>query len=140
MELDKKIETILEKYFEATTTEAEEQELRDYFSAGDIAPGLEQYAPMFQYFSEAKNQRSARQVPLTARRNTFRWMSVAAAAVLMMGLYFGHQYREQQKAEFAYQQTRKALGLIAQNLDRGTEKVAHLSEFEETKQKIYKNN
>ncbi|WP_370588494.1 hypothetical protein [Robiginitalea sp. SC105] len=130
----------MEKYFEATSTAAEERELREYFSGGDVAPHLEHHAPMFTFFSEAKNQRSTRKVPLKARRNYVRWVSVAAVAVLMLGLYFGNQYREQQKAEFAYQETRKALGLIAQNLDRGTQKVAHLSEFEETKQKIYKNN
>ena len=140
MELDKKITALMEKYFEATTTEAEERELRRYFSEGDIAPHLEPYAPMFAYFKEAKNERPARHIPLNTRRTYFRWISVAAAAVLMLGLYFGNQYREQQKAEYAYQQTRRALGLIAQNLDRGTEKVAHLSEFEQTKQKIYKNN
>ncbi len=138
MELDR-IEKLLEKYFEATCTAAEERELRDYFSGGDIAPALEAYAPMFTYFSEAKNQRFTRQVPLKTRRSYIRWISVAAVAVLMLGAYFGQRYREQQRAEYAYQQTRKALGLIAQNLDRGTEKVAHLSEFEQTKQKIYKN-
>lgn len=135
-----RIEKILEKYFEAASTAAEEQELREYFSGGDIAPHLEAYAPMFTYFSEAKNERSARKVPLKPRRNYAKWISVAAVAVLMLGLYFGRSYREQREAEYAYQQTRKALGLIAQNLERGTEKVAHLNEFEETKQKIYKNN
>lgn len=139
MELDR-IERILEKYFEATTTAAEERELREYFSGGDIPPHLEAYAPMFAYFSQAKNERSTRQVPLKPRRTYIQWISVAAVAVLMLGLYFGSQYREQREAEYAYEQTRKALGLIAQNLDRGTQKVAHLNEFEETKQKIYKNN
>jgi hypothetical protein len=60
--------------------------------------------------------------------------------VLMFGLYFGKQVRDQREAEYAYQETRKAFGLIAQNLDRGTEKMAHLVEFEETKQKILNNN
>ena len=37
-------------------------------------------------------------------------------------------------------ETKKALNLLAQNLERGTEKVAYLNEFEQTKQKIYNNN
>ena len=139
MELDR-IEKVLEKYFEAATTAAEEQELREYFAGDEVAPHLEAYSPMFAYFSEAKTERFRKQVPLKPRRKHFTWISVAAVAVLMLGLFFGNQYREQREAEYAYQQTRKALGLIAQNLDRGTEKVAHLSEFEEAKQKIYKNN
>ena len=59
---------------------------------------------------------------------------------MAFGIYFGNDYREQREAEFAYQETRKALSLLAQNLERGTEKVAYLNEFEQAKQKIYKNN
>ena len=138
MELDR-IEQLLEKYFEATASGAEERALRDYFSGEGVAPHLEAYKPMFAYFSEAKEERSTRQVPLKTRRYVYQWLSVAAAAVLIFGLFFGSEYREQRKAEFAYQQTRKALGLIAQNLDRGTSKVAKISEFEEAKTKIIKN-
>lgn len=141
MELDR-IEKIIEKYFEAATTAAEEAELREYFSTGQVAPHLEAYTPMFAYFSEAKKERSTRQVPLkTKRRSTvYGWISIAAVAVLMFGLYFGEQFREQREAQYAYQETRRALGLIAQNLDRGTEKVAYLNQFEEVKSKIINNN
>ncbi len=132
----------MEKYFEASTTATEEQELRDYFAGGEIAPHLEAYAPMFTYFSVAKEERYTGQVPLKtrSRNQIYGWISIAAAMVLMFGLYFGKQVRDQREAEYAYQETRKAFGLIAQNLDRGTEKVAHLGEFEETKQKILNNN
>lgn len=128
----------MEKYFEAATTAGEEQELRDYFSGGHIAPHLEAYTPMFAYFSEAKKERFTRQVPLKTRSKSsiYGWISIAAAMVLMLGLYFGKQLQQQREAEYAYQQTRKAFGLIAQNLERGTEKVAYLGEFEETKNKI----
>ncbi len=139
MELDR-IERLLEKYFEAQTTEAEEQVLRDYFTEGNVAEHLEQYSAMFSFFSSAKQERFTKQVPLKTNKVYYRWISVAAVVVLVFGMYFGNQYQEKREAEYAYQQTKKALGLLAQNLDRGTKKVAHLHEFEETKQKIYKNN
>lgn len=144
MELDN-IEKLLEKYFEATTTVAEEETLRDYFSKESVATHLEQYAPMFQYFSKAKQERFTRQVPLKAKNNIYKWASVAAAVVLAFGVYFGNDYREQQiadqeKALLAYNQTKKAFALLAVNFNKGTEKVAYLNEFEETKQKIYNNN
>ncbi len=139
MELDR-IEKLLEKYFEATTTVEEEEQLRDYFSQDSVAPHLEQYAPMFTYFSIAKDERFTKQVPLKTRVSYHKWISIAAVAVMAFGIYFGNDYREQKEAEYAYNETKKALGLLAQNLERGTRKVAYLNEFEQTKQKIYNNN
>jgi len=139
MELNN-IEKLLDKYLEAQTTGAEENTLRDYFAQDEVAPHLEAYKSMFSYFSKAKKERFTKQVPLKTRKSYYKWISVAAVGLLFFGIYFGKSYQEQREAEFAYNQTRKALSLLAQNLDRGTEKVAYLNEFEETKQKIYKNN
>jgi len=139
MELDR-IEKLLEKYLEASTSVAEEKELRTYFSQESVPTHLEQYAPMFQYFSLAKEERYTKQVSLKTRRDYFKWASVAAVAVLMFGIYFGNEYQKQKEAEFAYNETKKALSLLADNFSRGTEKVAYLNEFENTKQKIYNKN
>ena len=143
MELDN-IEKLLEKYFEATATSAEEKQLREYFSNEEVAPQLEQYKPLFAYFSEAKQERFTKQVPLKPRKNYYKWLSIAAVAVIAFGIYFGNAYQERQlekeQALYAYNETKKALNLLAENFGKGTEKVAYLNEFEETKQKIYKHN
>jgi hypothetical protein len=144
MELDN-INGLLEKYFEATATAAEETKLRDYFSGEKVAPHLEAYRPMFNYFAEAKDERSTRTLLLKKRPVYVGWLSVAAAAVVVVMIYFGNSYLEnreleQQKAEYAYQETRRALRLLAQNLERGADKMAYLNEFETTKEKIYKSN
>ena len=143
MELDN-IEKLLEKYFEATTTAAEEETLRRYFSEENVATHLEQYTPMFQYFSNAKEEEFTKQVTIKPKRNYFKWASVAAVAILTFGIYFGNEYREkqleQEKAQIAYNETKKALNLLAENFNKGTEKIVYLNQFEETKQKIYKNN
>ena len=139
MELDR-INILMEKYFEATTTVAEEEILRNYFLNEKVAPHLEQYIPLFQFFSKAKEEQYTKQVPLKPRKKQYRWLSVAAVAVLVFGIYFGKSYQEKREAEYAYQQTKRALTLLATNFSRGTEKVAYLKEFEVTKQKIYNNN
>lgn len=148
MELDK-IEQLLEKYFEATTTVAEEESLRSYFSQENIPTHLAQYTPLFQHFTSAKQERFTKKLPIPGvaktRIRNFKWLSVAAAAVLMLGLYFGNEYRvqleqDQKDAEYAYNETKKALSLLAENFNKGTEKVAYLNEFETTKKKIYKSN
>ncbi|NJB72006.1 hypothetical protein GGR42_002497 [Saonia flava] len=142
MELDN-IEKLLEKYFEATATVAEEKTLRAYFTNENIAPHLEQYAPMFQYFSIAKEEEFTKQVSVTkvvrTRKVYYKWISVAAVTLLMFGIYFGKNYQEQKQAEYAYNETKKALNLLADNFGKGTEKMAYLNEFGTTTQKIYNN-
>ncbi|MFS4456774.1 hypothetical protein [Maribacter sp. 2304DJ31-5] len=143
------IEELLEKYFEATATVEEEQILRDYFSKGKIAPHLEQYAPMFQYFSRAKEERFTGQVSLKHGKAYYKWAAIAAVAVFAFGAYFGsgsyRDYREkqledQEKALAAYHETKKAFALLAENFSKGTQKMTYLNEFEVTKQKIYNHN
>ncbi len=149
MELDNNIEKLLEKYFEATTTVAEEQTLRKYFDQESVATHLEQYKPMFAYFSNAKEEQYTKLNSLTEsvkprRKFNYRWVSVAAAVVVTIGTYFGYgeytHIQEQKKARLVYQQTKEAFGLLAENFAKGTEKVALLEEFEVAKQKVYSNN
>jgi preprotein translocase subunit Sss1 len=135
------IEKLLERYFEATATVAEEEMLREYFAQEDVPLHLKEYAPMFQYFSIAREEKFTRQVSLKPRKKSYiKWISIAAVSILIFGIYFGRSYQEQREAEYAYQETKKALSLLATNLGKGTEKVAYLREFEETKQKIYNKN
>ncbi|MBU2997416.1 hypothetical protein KO500_13290 [Cellulophaga baltica] len=143
MELNS-IEKLLEKYFEATTTVAEEKILQAYFSNENVVPHLEKYKSLFAHFANAKQEQFIKQIPLNTSesKKNRKWMSVAAVAVVLLGIYFGNNYIEQKKAEqaqaeYAYEQTKKALSLLAVNFNKGTEKVAYLKEFEETKQKIY---
>ncbi|MCL6273013.1 hypothetical protein M3P19_03280 [Muricauda sp. 2012CJ35-5] len=143
MELDN-IERLLEKYFEATTTVAEEQTLQAYFSQEEVASHLEQYRPMFNYFSIAKEERYTKQVPLKPRKRNYKWLSIAAVVVLTVGIYFGNyqieRNKEREQARIAYEETKKAFELLAENFGKGTDKVAYLQEFEIAKQKIYNNN
>lgn len=136
------IEKLLEKYFEATATVAEEETLRTYFSQDNVAKHLETYKPMFQYFSTAKEEQFTKQLPLKANKNYYKWLSVAAVGVIVFSLYFGNLYQEkqaeQEEALYAYNETKKALDLLAQNFSKGTRKVAYLNQFEQTKQKLYK--
>lgn len=149
MELDR-IEKLLEKYLEANTTVADEEALKHYFSQEKVASHLELYKPMFCYFSNAKEERFNKRLPLEnkkigPRNKLYGWLSVAAVAVLLLGVYFGKGYQNEQQlkkqqAEYAYKETKKALDLLAENFNRGTEKVAYLNEFVEAKQKIYNKN
>ncbi|MBU2976323.1 MULTISPECIES: hypothetical protein [Zobellia] len=146
MELDR-IEKLLEKYFEAETTVAEEKELRAFFSKGEVPENLEQYIPLFSFTSGAKKEQLSKEIVLEPKttggnRSLYKWMSIAAAVVLMFGVYLGKTYYdekelEQQQALYAYNETKKALDMLSQNMERGTEKMGYLNEFVVAKQKIY---
>jgi hypothetical protein len=140
MELDR-IEKLLHKYFDATTTVAEEEQLRDYFLQNDVASHLDLYTPMFNYMSEAKKERFTKQVPLRTRKNYLKWASVAAVAVFMVGIYFlrpepspvtlADEYTQEE-----IESAQEAFALLAMNFNKGTEQLYYLEEFEKTTNKF----
>lgn len=136
MELDK-IEKLIEKYFEAATTVADEETLRNYFSQESVAPHLEQYAPMFQYFSSAKKERFTKQVPLKPRKKRYGWISAAAAVAICAGLYFNQPKTIDEvysPEEIAAAQ--EALAILGDNFNMGTQQISHLEEFEKNTNKF----
>jgi hypothetical protein len=160
-----KIEKLIEKYENGETTLKEEAHLKDYFSQETVAPHLEMYKPMFTYFLQTQKEQYTKDVPLKPKKtiNLYRWISVAAVAVLMFGIYtqvgnssksIEGQLNDEQL--LAYNQTVEAfnllssnfnkskdnintLGLMSTSLDKGTENIAYLGEFSNTTNKIFKN-
>ena len=80
----KHIENLIEKYFEGLTSLKEEQFLRDYFQQENLPVEWEIYRPVFQFFTSEREQKQPKRIPL------FRWISIAAAACLLM--FFGLQF------------------------------------------------
>ncbi|WP_335964469.1 hypothetical protein [Galbibacter sp. PAP.153] len=139
-----KIEELLEKYFEATATVAEENELRSYFSQERVAPHLEEYKPLFNYFSVAKEEKSTQDVPLKPRRNTsyLKWISVAAVAALVFGIYLNRPGTASLHEEYTPEEIRSAqlaLALLSDNFNKGTEGAAYLKEFEKNTNRFLSN-
>ncbi|MGS2763169.1 hypothetical protein [Sinomicrobium sp. M5D2P9] len=133
-----RIEKLVEKYFESTTTTAEEKELRTYFLQDEVAPHLRAYQPMFRYFSEAREEKSEKEFRIKpGKKWNYAWMSVAATVVIAVGIWFSNRpSTEEKEALLAYQETVQALYMIGENLNKGTDKIEYLNEFEETKNKI----
>ncbi len=147
MALDR-IEKLIEKYFEATTTIAEEKELKAYFSSGSIAPHLEQYQPLFGYAVQAKQEQFTAMIPLhTKKRPGVVWLSVAAsvAVLLGVGLYTFNQPSKSNDLgttddpEVAFKETQKALAMISEHVNKGIGSMSYLSEYQQSKSKIFKN-
>ena len=159
MVLDK-IKNLLEKYENGETTLKEEQQLKDYFSQETVAPQLEVYRPMFQYFLVSKQERFTKDVPLEPKKTytLYKWISVAAIAVLMFGVYTkftGSTESDSLTDEelYALNETKKALNLLSSNFNKGTdnlnllsanfnkgaENIKYVKALENTTNKIFKN-
>ncbi|MGC4041369.1 MAG: hypothetical protein QM710_11455 [Flavobacterium sp.] len=148
MALDR-IELLLEKYFEAETSIAEEKELKDYFASPGVAQHLEQYKAIFGYAVQAKQEQFTATVPLkTKKRKSVVWLSVAASVAVLSGvaLFTIKDYNQPkpqslgviEDPEVAFRETQKALAMISKHVNKGIGSMGYLNEFEQSKNKIFK--
>ena len=147
-----KIEDLLEKYFQGETSIVEENQLKEYFSSSNVAQHLEQYKPMFGYFSQVKEQKSTQEIPLKAKKRNVAWLSIAASVVVLLGIgtYFFVSEKNATPAvaqselgtyddpEEALAATQKALALLSNNVNVGIESVQYIQEYQQSKNKIFK--
>lgn len=160
------IEELLEKYDNGETTLQEEQQLRVYFTQDDVAPHLESYRILFQYVVQTKNEHLREDIQLFPKANAtkkytmYKWLSVAAIAVLMIGFYFQTNQKRgiedlSQEELLAYNQTievlsmvstrfnngKETLGvlnLVSEKLNEGAENVQYINEFSKATDKLIK--
>ncbi len=135
-----KIEKLLEKYEEAKTSLQEERLLKAYFAQEKVPSHLEAYKMLFNYFSDSSLDSTSKTIKLPKEKTSYKWYAIAAAIVLFISvfsLYQNNRY-EQRQAELAFQETQKALELIAINLNKGNDAIAQLDRLETTQNKIFK--
>ncbi len=139
-----KIEQLLNNYFEGTTSIADELLLKDYFSSDAVAEHLKQYQPLFGYFNSAKNEVAP---VLKPKPRAINWTAIAAVFVLTAGLATlwmlnvpnSEDLGTFDDPEIAYIETMKALELLAENINYGMESVHYITEYEQSKNLIFKN-
>jgi len=159
------IDKLIEKYNNAETSLKEETQLRAYFKSNSVAPHLEHYKPLFQYFSMAQEEQYTKDVPLKPKNRTvfYRWISVAAVAILMLGIFIPNWFGGpktladySQEEQEMYLEAKEALAMLSNNFNQGTtsintlnlasenfnvglEKANHITEFSQTTNKLLKN-
>lgn len=123
------IEKLVEKYLEAETTLQEETTLRNYFNEGDVAPHLQEYAFMFNYFTTTKDETYTKTIklePKQSKKRNYKWLSVAASIMLLLSVFIGKNEYDRYKAKQTYAQITKGLQLLSENLKKGENAVAQL--------------
>ena len=133
------IEKLLQKYLNAETSIAEENELKSYFLSDYVAPHLEEYQALFGYFSISKKEVYTKPLQLKTQKKNWKWLSVAASVVLLISIYSGYQNNQQKKAEKIYNETQVAFNMLSANLNKGNNAISQLQYFGVVKNKIFKN-
>lgn len=149
-----KIEELLEKYFQGETSIAEEKELTNYFSSSNVAQHLEQYQPLFGYFSLAKEQINPKELPeLPTKKGQSTkpvWWSLAASVVILLGIGMNVYTTNETKTsvasnelgsydtpEEAFRETQKALAMLSGHVNTGIESVQIIQEYDKSKGKVF---
>ncbi len=132
------IEKLLVKYQEATTSLQEEALLKDYFTSDNVAPHLQEYQYMFQYFAQSKQEHYTKDIRLERKQQKRKWIGMAASIALIIGVIGFTNYQNNQEAQKAYADTQNALQLIATHMNKGTVAIGQLNKFEQTTHKVFK--
>ena len=125
----KRIEELLEKYWNAETSLAEEQELKNLLSQ---AEGYEEEKEMF---SGVEGLATEEPENLTMPKDKVRklnssWLNWAASITILAGSFYGWRgYEKKQAEKEAYDQVMMAFALIQTNLSKGQEQMEVMNDL-----------
>jgi hypothetical protein len=124
-----RIEELLQKYWEAETSQNEEKELRDLILE---AEGYEQEKALFRALNQFKSEEpKSLSIPKakTRKLNT-TWISWAASVTILLGSFWGWRAYEQKQAEqLAYEEVMQAFAMIQSNLSKGQDQLTPLNDL-----------
>ncbi len=140
-----KIESLLDSYFEGETSLDQENILRDYFCSDNVAPHLMAYQGLFVGLKNAQKEVSKREVslPRASTHSSKWWLGIAASLVFLIvivGLQFSETKMTNQErlALTEFYKTKETLLLVSKSFNKGTQEIAVLNQFTETKNRIFK--
>jgi hypothetical protein len=157
-QLNENIHKLLELWLNGSTSVKEEEQLRNYFNKGHVAPDLEKYRSLFVHFSEERklttpaldlenflnqHQKEAK----TIRIKRLLYSTSAVAAVLLTLFVWTKIFKDppppppstQPSAEEvikAYAETARVLGLISEKFNAGMKPMGHLAKIGESGDKL----
>ena len=138
------IERLLVKYENAETTLKEEDALRTYFASNKVAPHLKEYQLLFNYFKSNTDKTYTKKIILNTKIINNNLRMVAASLILLLGTYSGlhiiNEYNEKKQAAENLAQITNVLKLVSTNLNKGNQALKRLHVYEDSVNKIFKNN
>ena len=144
------IEALLERYYDAQTSEAEEQRLKDFFLHEEVPVHLQAEKEMFLQLQatdvpEGLEERLSQSIDRWGKKHRtlrLQWIGSIAASLLLLfgaGWYLQEPTRKDTCAtpEEAYMEAQKALVLFSTALNKGMKQMDVLQETTERVEKIF---
>jgi hypothetical protein len=159
MEDLKKIEELLQKYYDGETSLEEERKLHWFFQTCEIPAHLQSDAELFRYYYKQRKEEASSNMEETLIRlihdqehkkrfilsgKTIRMVSgIAATILVILALWIGigrDIYRNQYAGVFkdtyddpqlAYLETKKVLLMVSEKLNAGTKDLQYLSKYDQ---------
>ena len=144
------IEALLERYYDAQTSEAEEQRLKDFFLHEEVPAHLQAEKEMFLQLQatdvpEGLEERLSQSIDRWGKKHRtlrLQWIGSIAASLLLLfgaGWYLQEPPRKDTCAtpEEAYMEAQKALVLFSAALNKGMKQMDVLQETTERVEKIF---
>jgi hypothetical protein len=156
----KRIEELLNRYWECETSLEEETQLREHFQGGNVPEDQKEAAALFQYFHASRNQ-SVPDVTLDASRlqehtPKGKWVQLAGyslriaagIAVLVIATWFirsemqkndlAENEAQEEEVRLAFEETKKALMMISANFGKAEQEAKKINLFNEAQEQIQK--
>ena len=146
MEVDR-IDDLLKLYFEGNTTLAEEALLMDYFNNQKVAGHLLEYKPIFIGLAAAKQESSSKVFQLeeeapVGKNHTWRYaVAVLFLVAFGIGSFFlapSQMTEEEQEALTAFEESKKAMIFLSENLNKGVKQLSYVNQFGKATNKVWK--
>ena len=144
------IEALLERYYDAQTSEAEEQRLKDFFLHEEVPAHLQAEKEMFLQLQatdvpEGLEERLSQSIDRWGKKHRtlrLQWIGSIAASLLLLfgaGWYLQEPPRKDTCAtpEEAYAEAQKALVMFSTALNKGMRQMDALHETTERVEKIF---
>lgn len=126
--MNKRIDELLEKYWKAETSLAEERELRGLLAKSDqYKAEKEMFLGLRDWSMEEPNLRMPSK---TIKMKSRKWIGWAASVAILIGTAWGYQaYERKQAEEQAFRDVMQAFAMIQTNFSKGQDQLKVMNEF-----------
>lgn len=126
--MNQRIDELLEKYWKAESSLAEEQELKHLLLS---AEGYQDEKALFSGLRDLSSEEPSLKMPTkTIPIQSRNWLNWAASVAILLGSVWGWTVYEQKQAEQqAYIEVMQAFALIQTNLSKGQEEMKVLNDM-----------